>query len=221
MINLTDILNEILCEFGVGRSESPTDIDFDEKFAENFYQEMDSEIDKLFDEYRYQTGDEENDIDYMLNPYVKLSDMKKSDPKLYDFLYSEFEDRFYDKQWELENVINPDGSVDIYRAMKVNDDYISHLSKEGKHLGIYWTYDERHAEAHWGNYGTSDVLLSGTVTDTSVDWKATLLLNMNYSLGDEEKEIRLYKGVPIDLRSIKIDGHVYHGDSLPKGKYIA
>lgn len=64
-------------------------------------------------------------------------------------------------------------------------------SPEGRHPGIYWSWDERAAEAHWGNVNDSaHWLISGETTADQVNWVQTLFQNAHSSFEDE-KEIRL------------------------------
>ena len=91
--------------------------------------------------------------------------------------------------------------------MKVADDWYEKLINSGKHLGIYWSFDSNSAEAHWGhNQNTPvEVLIKSSVNEEYVNWVDTIMLNMNPQLGEEEKEIRLFKNTSIKIEQLFIN----------------
>ena len=131
-------------------------------------------------------------------------EINEDSPDFKEWLKRKIEDVYFDVEYNLYSVINLDNTVDIYRAMTVREDWVEHLEQQGKHLGIYWSYDPDAIEAHWGRGDQpSEVYIHGKVPETSVDWESTFMLNMDPSLG-EEKEIRLYDGVPIEILEISM-----------------
>ena len=66
-----------------------------------------------------------------------------------------------------------------------------------KKIGIFWSWDEAAAEAHWGSFGlgTEKILLKAQVGRDDIDWEGTFEANMAPSTGEEEREIRLKEGV--------------------------
>ncbi len=107
------------------------------------------------------------------------------------------------------------GKVVVWRKMTVPEDWISHLSKEGKHLGIYWTWDPDAADTHWGDYSKKSVaLIEAEAPENGVDWEETLRINVEPFIGDDEKEITLNKGVPLKILSIEVDGNPVDISSL-------
>jgi hypothetical protein len=68
--------------------------------------------------------------------------------------------------------------------------------------GIYWSWDEHAAEAHWGNFATGHVKwrLVADVSSRQIDWVSTLSANANPDMADE-KEITLRENVPVKLVS--------------------
>ena len=124
-----------------------------------------------------------------------------------DWVRKQVENKYFDVEYALHDVINLNNTVDIYRAMTVSENWLEHLVQQGKHLGIYWSYDPNAAEAHWARADNShEVLIHGKVPETSVDWESTFMLNMDIALGEDEKEIRLYDGVPVTILEISIEG---------------
>jgi hypothetical protein len=122
----------------------------------------------------------------------------------------------YELMWKTEDLIRfyeseiiKGGKLTIWRAMTVKDDYILHLEKEAKHLGIYWTWDPDSAETHWGDYSKkSKALIEAEISENGVDWEKTLISNIQPYIGDDEKEITLSKGSPMKIISLEIDGKI-------------
>ena len=84
----------------------------------------------------------------------------------------------------------------VWREMTLNN--IQELKKEG--FGIYWSYEEGAAEAHWsGAPDGKHYTFEASINESDVDWDSTLLTNLNPSLGDDEKELTLKEGAPIKL----------------------
>jgi hypothetical protein len=139
-----------------------------------------------------------------------LTDVEDEDINQEDFLnWLE-----YDLRYKLEELIRlyrneliHNGKVTVWRAMTVTSSWLDHLEREGKHLGIYWTWDPDAADTHWGDYSKpSKVLIEAEVPENGVDWEKTLIMNIEPFTGDDEKEITLFKGVPLKILSIEIDG---------------
>ena len=124
------------------------------------------------------------------------------------FVY-ELRARYGDAVDKITDKIKPDGTIDIWRRITVDDEenrWINHLADAGKHLGIYWSWDERAAEAHWGNAARhNDALIKSSIKEEYIDWKNTLYANMDMSLGEDEKEITLFKNTSLKIEELYID----------------
>ena len=61
--------------------------------------------------------------------------------------------------------------------------------KRGDHPGIYWSWDQHAAEAHWGEFGAGHVewMLSAEVTFNQIDWVGTLAKNAMPDFADEKE----------------------------------
>lgn len=107
----------------------------------------------------------------------------------------------------LEEVIDWNGNITIWRKIRVDDNWFKHLITQGNRLGIYWSWDEHAAEAHWG-YNIKDkynnVLIKSSINEKYVDWEKTLVLNAELS-SEEEKEIRLFKNTPLKIEGLWIN----------------
>ena len=131
-----------------------------------------------------------------------------------DTMWLEARDRLLTNvEWEGSN-------IRIWRAMTVSDDWIEHLVSQGKHLGIYWSWDKKAAYAHWGSRGRLGHMnrnhrakIQAVVDENAVNWPVTLAINAD-SLAEVEREIRLFKGSPVKIEKIWIDGEEV--DPLPK-----
>lgn len=88
------------------------------------------------------------------------------------------------------------GSVPVWRMITAPPNW-----KPGAQpLGIYWSWDEHAAEAHWGSFNDDHVkwLLHGAIAASDIDWPNTIAHNA-YPSYEEEKEITLRKGGKIHL----------------------
>ncbi len=155
-----------------------------------------------------------------------LSEFKKSDE--YDRLYEEFEygkdsdkdsvefeefvldklnERFYRAESAIGDCIKTDGTIDIWREMRVNNNWYDIISNGDKPLGIYWTYDENSTEAYWEdnieNKKKDDVyvIIKVNVKQTIVNWKETFETVLT-GYGEDEKEIRLFEKTPLNIIEI-------------------
>jgi hypothetical protein len=135
----------------------------------------------------------------------------------------------YDLRYKLEELIRlyrneliQNGKVTVWRAMTVTSSWLDHLEREGKHLGIYWTWDPDAADTHWGDYSkTSKVLIEAEVPENGVDWGKTLITNIEPFTGDDEKEITLIKGVPLKILSVEMDGELQDISNLEGKTFLA
>jgi hypothetical protein len=93
-----------------------------------------------------------------------------------------------------------DDYITIYRGMNVDDNYLSHLEKIGKHLGIYWTYDENCAISYDypGNDKSCEIIIESEINQKYINWFDTISLNIDAG-GFGEKEIRLFKNTPLKI----------------------
>ena len=170
-------------------------VNIDSILTPEFVEDMAAKDEFFMDMYKHEEG---------------LNDVEDEDINQEDFLnWLE-----YDLRYKLEELVRhyrseviQNGKAIIWRAMTVTSSWIDHLEREGKHLGIYWTWDPDSADTHWGDYSKpSKVLIEAEVPENGVDWEKTLIMNIEPFTGDDEKEITLFKGVPLKILSVEIDG---------------
>lgn len=119
----------------------------------------------------------------------------------------------YDTKFKIEELVDfykreviKNGRVTVWRRITVKESWLDHLAKEGKHLGVYWSWDPDAADTHWGDFSKkSTALIEAEVPENGVDWEETLVANIQPMMGDDEKEIKLHRGVPLKIISIEID----------------
>ncbi len=117
----------------------------------------------------------------------------------------EMETRVYDAidLFKLD-IIDDNGDIRIWRKMTVADNWLEHLEKQGKRLGIYWSWEEDAADTHWGYDNTKNVVtLESIVKENHVDWIETLRANAHPS-SEEEKEVTLFKNTLLKIKRIWI-----------------
>lgn len=125
-----------------------------------------------------------------------------------DFVRELLDDRFDDVKYKIGQ-ITKGGWITIFREMSVKPNWEKNLAKH-KRLGIFWSWDEGAAEAHWGTFskGYRNILLITKVREKHVDWIDTFTVNIHPSY-EEEKEIRLFKNTPIKIEGLFINGKEY------------
>lgn len=161
----------------------------------------------VFDNYEnlyksYYNIDEDQNIDY---------------DDLLDFIKDEFIENFENTKENIFYLIKNE-KLPIFRAITVDKNWLEHLRTQGKRLGVYWTWDERAAETHWGyDPKKYTAILKSEINIKYIDWITTFELN-SHPYYTEEKEIRLYKNTPINLKFIKINNKLKKLDYILKNK---
>jgi len=73
-------------------------------------------------------------------------------------------------------------------------------------LGIYWAITETAAEAHWGGHSGKprrECIYRANIDFDIVDWPGTMFARMDYTLGEDEQEIRFLKNAKIFVEEVK------------------
>ena len=71
-------------------------------------------------------------------------------------------------------------------------------------IGVYWTWDEDAAEAHWGQGTGYRVKFAAEINADIVDWDTSIMCNLDPSLGEDEKEIRLFDGASFEILGYEV-----------------
>lgn len=149
----------------------------------------------------YKIENEYDDLDDLDDDEIEASE------KFKNWLKYDIENRYDNVVNELGYKIKDDNTIDLWRIITVNDNWLDHIINNGKRLGIYWSWNENSAEAHWADSSKSNtVVIKTSVSEKLIDWVETIQLNMNISLGEEEKEIRLFKNTSIKIEELYING---------------
>lgn len=121
---------------------------------------------------------------------------------------------------DIEGRVGRDGTINIWREITAPKNW--HPASR-KHIGVYWSWDKHAAHAHWGSFKSGHVkwLLGAIAHVDQVDWNSTIALNLNPSLGSEEKEIRLYDNVEIVLVSLEKEGRAVDVEKYAERKFAA
>ncbi len=72
----------------------------------------------------------------------------------------------------------------------------------GDGAGIWWSWDPKAAEAHWGGSHRQTFLLAGEVAYEDVNWPATFRANLSSS---DEREIQVKPDAPVHLLRVRDD----------------
>jgi hypothetical protein len=160
---------------------------------------------EILDMYNTETGEDLEEITQEVRAWLKL----------------ELEDRAIEALNNIEARID-NQKLRIWREITVADNYESHLISQAKRIGIYWSWDEGRAEAHWGysNDLKRIAKIEALVGLESIDWVSTVQANSDIFLF-EEREITLVKGVPITIESIRVDGRDISLSTIKNKQFIA
>jgi hypothetical protein len=105
-----------------------------------------------------------------------------------------------------------DGLIPVWRSMRISSETLkqghkrnlySLMTKVFKGVGMYWSWDEKSAYAHWGSWSGKtplDVLIEARVRTEDVDWDQTLYKSI-WNLQDE-KELELKPGGLVKIVSV-------------------
>lgn len=104
---------------------------------------------------------------------------------------------------EVDELLVVHRCITVENPMKFIED-LEAGKKTGKRkgMGIYWTWDFKTAECHWGTGRGLQVILTGLVGIASIDIPQTVLSNFQPSTGEEEKEVRLKEGAPVLITNV-------------------
>ena len=102
--------------------------------------------------------------------------------------------------------VDRNGDVHIWREMTVRVDWIEHLAKQGKRLGVYWTWSKGSEKAYWGDGSKpSRAVVHAVVDERYVNWESSIYANLHPSRS-YEREITLFKNTPLEIEWIEMDG---------------
>ena len=122
---------------------------------------------------------------------------KKWLPLYLENLVGEAEDRIFN------NASAQDGKILVWRVIAAPSDWIQKGIFE-RSLGIFWSWSEGSAEAHWAGAGV-EYLIASSISPKDVDWIDTLATNADTSQ-EEEREIRVNEGTPMPILGVAVTG---------------
>jgi hypothetical protein len=137
----------------------------------------------------------------------KFKDMESVDimttPEFRVFIEDWAKARLSQVEEKLAAVPTKRGGYLIHRIIRVPSQWLEKVRKDGTtSLGLHWTYDVDGWESEIGiypvwadeNMNGIDLLFSTIIRPNEVDWKYTVLSNMDWYSGDREFEMRPIKG---------------------------
>ncbi len=81
-------------------------------------------------------------------------------------------------------------------------------------LGIHWAITESSAEAHWEQHSgkpTFKCIYEARIDLNIMDWTGTMFARMDYTLGDDENEIRFLKNAKIFVYDVVVYDNLRDG----------
>ena len=178
----------------------------------SFYDFIDGSF--ITDEYVKKFIREQDETKYRLEEYCIIHDIDETNKsniiktiesdgflQYMKKILLKFNEMFDDNIYPLIN----NNILTIYRKIEVDDDWLPSLDKTDRNLGVYWSYEEEAAEAHWGNDLKNTVLMVADIDQSKyVNWEKTIEQN-THPLYFEEKEINIYENSPIILKRLYIN----------------
>lgn len=169
----------------------------------------------IYTKFQYEMQD-----DYYLSPEEKdeIMDMDYDDihnlPKFKQWLGYEVESVIEDAIDNISSYIKNDGTIPVWRKMTVTDEWLKSLPSTASRLGRYWSFEEDAAEAHWGGSEGNTIKLKAVVPETYIDWQQTITANIDPAIGEDEKEITLFKNTPIRIEELEVNGELVNIDKI-------
>lgn len=132
-------------------------------------------------------------IDNGHGPYE--DDKLPSDEEFDAWVYDWVGDKAYECYYQIVHFFRDD-NIRGYRMITAPADW----KPDQRHPGLYWSWDKRAADAHWGSFKEGHVkwMLEADIPWSAIDWTTTLAQNVGPS-SEEEKELRVIDGFPIRL----------------------
>ena len=130
------------------------------------------------------------------------------DLKDFGFIEGEILEDVIEKYWYYIDFFDDfQDKFEIYRKMNVNLESFLDDIKKGrfsryKGIGVYWSWDKKRAEAHWGAGNKEKILLVVDIKKVNIDWITTIFVNCRLNIGKEEAEIRVKKGTQLKIKYI-------------------
>lgn len=182
------------------------------KYALSNFKQSDSES-NLWREFVNDTGQQDR-----FDPF----EPELSDPKVKrqyaKFVKEYFRENIENFEWTIRRKLLPGkSSILVYREIQAPKDWIQKGGLTNRALGIYWSWDESAAEAHWAGTGGVNYLIKAEVALKDINWVATLAKNVDVSLGEEEKEIEINPYARVKLHGVYERNYRHTGAEIPIG----
>lgn len=135
------------------------------------------------------------------DPYASPDDEEEEfdtdSPEFQEKLLAWAKDRVWSAHEEIDYMFQGKDVIRVYRMITAPPNW---KPDPKQHPGIYWSWDEDAAEAHWGSFGKGHVqwLLVADVNSSQIDWVSTLAANAVPD-SESEREITLRQDTPVQL----------------------
>lgn len=120
-------------------------------------------------------------------------------PEFREWFKYEINEKTGDAQWGIEEGFREgNGVLRVYRVITAPRNW---KPDPNRHPGVYWAWDYRKADAHWGSFDKDHIkwMLEADVTADMIDWPTTLAAN---AVMPEEAEIKIKDGVEVKIADV-------------------
>lgn len=121
------------------------------------------------------------------------------DPKDFKSLLNDWcENAVHEASWKITSRMKGE-NLRAWREITASENW----TPEQQHPGIYWSWDEHAAEAHWGSsdhegHGSVTWKMEALLNSAQIDWPVTIVMNANPSYNDE-CEVRIKPNTPVQI----------------------
>jgi hypothetical protein len=120
------------------------------------------------------------------------------DPHNFNSLFNSWCDNAVSEaMWQIRRRIEG-GKLRAWREIRADENW----TPEQQHPGIYWSWDENTAEAHWGGghegHGPVTWMMEALLNPAQINWPITIAMNANPSY-EEEREVRIFPNTPVEI----------------------
>jgi hypothetical protein len=157
------------------------------------------EGESLLHQYNKSLNDDYDEDDYDEDDASQnLHNIDIESPEFKKWFKNWAEDSIWEVWGNFEHLFDAQGNAILYRVITADPNWTP--ERDGRHPGVYWSWDKDSAEAHWGDYSNGQVAfrMTAKINSSNIDWVTTFGMNAQPSY-EEEREIRIQENAPVEI----------------------
>lgn len=143
-------------------------------------------------------------LDQGMEPYGEDGKVDETDPHFQEWLKDYVENRIGEAvEYMASSFTMQNGEIVLYRMITAPVNWVEQGGLTTRPLGVFWSWDEQAAEAHWGEFNndTQQYLIVASARVQDIDWATSIFANANPSYEDE-REVRLNDGASVTFHHV-------------------